>query len=75
VDNEKEIERANSYRDMMNLWAFKDLYSEIEEIRKVSLESAISSATIESVYEARGKVKGIDQLLSTIEHITSFQKI
>lgn len=75
MDNEKEIERANSYRDMMNLWAFKDLYSEIEEIRKVSLESAISSATIESVYEARGKVKGIDQLLSTIEHITSFQKI
>lgn len=71
--NEEElaqaIEKANSYRDMLKLWAWKDLYMTIQEIRKSALEQAVFSNEIENVQVQRGKVKAIDEILGSIDFI------
>jgi|WetSurMetagenome_2_1015567.scaffolds.fasta_scaffold662027_3 hypothetical protein len=66
----KAIERAESYRSMMNTWAFKDFQENIlKEHRQQALEVAISASTIEGVQINRGKVLEIDSILSELDSI------
>ena len=38
IDKKKAIERANSYREMMNSWAWKDFVSLLESIQKEGID-------------------------------------
>lgn len=68
-DKAKEIERANSYRQMMTNWAWKDFEKELETIRQDALEMAIVSTNLENVYIQRGIVKCIDSIKSNVGSI------
>jgi len=38
IDKKKAIERSNSYREMMNSWAWKDFVSLLESIQKEGID-------------------------------------
>lgn len=66
----KAIERAESYRAMMNLWSWKDFEQNVlKEHRQQALEVAISSSTIEGVQINRGKVLEVDSIFSELDSI------
>ena len=65
----KAIERANAYRQMMDLWAWKDFLNFIREVRQSSLESAIEMKDISEIQIARGKVKCIDEIFGELDYI------
>lgn len=68
-DQKKAIERANSYRQMMELWAWKDFFKFIEDLRREALESAIEKDSIKDVQVQRGIVKAVDKIQSEIDYI------
>ena len=68
-DKAKAIERANSYRQMMDLWAWKDLQSFLESTRTAALESAVISDEIKDIQMWRGYVKCLDSINSHIGYI------
>lgn len=78
-DNEKAkaIERANSYRDMCNLWAWKDLVRIIEEEKIASVTRCDSIPTKEMslslVSEERGIRKGLNKILSEVGYILQYK--
>lgn len=41
LDKRKAIERANSYRDMLNLWAWKDLMGQIRDEKDARIEKLL----------------------------------
>jgi len=71
----KAIERAESYKSMMNTWAWKDFEQNVlKEHRQQALEVAISSSTIEGVQINRGKVLEIDSIFSDLDSIIGGNK-
>lgn len=72
--DEKEIERANSYRQMFEQWAWKDLSRIIDEVRNQAFQDAIYASEISKVQECRGIVKGIDSILGEINYIVGERK-
>lgn len=69
MSDEKAIERASSYRQMMSNWAWKDLESVFDTIRQDALESGINSESMEKVYIQKGIVKCVDRIKSEISAI------
>lgn len=65
----KAIERANSYRDMMNSWAWKDFEEIMKSERQAALERGISASDLKDVQINRGFVQCVDSLQSEIESI------
>lgn len=71
----KAIERANAYREMMNLWAWKDLMNELEGIRQDAL-MVIDAVPFEQnaalvIAESRGERRGLQKLLNRIDFVLS----
>lgn len=70
--NTKAIERAESYRSMMNMWAWKDFQDNVlKDHRQQALEVAITSSAIEGVQLNRGKVLEIDSIFSELDSIVN----
>lgn len=69
MSDPKDIERANSYRQMMSIWAWKDFEKELETIRQDALEMAIISTDLQQVYIQRGIVKCIDSIKASVGSI------
>ena len=66
----RAIERASSYRNMMDSWAWKDFHgSVLKEIRQEALEKAIVAETMDQVQMARGYVKCLDSIESQLGYI------
>lgn len=69
----KAIERANAYRDMMNMWAWKDLMVIFEGIKNQAFNvvdnTSIEELTVSKIAEAKGIRKGLDALISEINMI------
>lgn len=65
-DRRRAIERANSYREMMDLWAWKDFQSILKQHRSSAIQSITSfdasSANLCQVGEIRGALKELDQI-------------
>ena len=59
-DQAVKIERANSYRDMMNSWAWKDLMIVMAQEKKQQIENILSLGSKGDLDFARGFVKGLD---------------
>lgn len=75
TDRKKAIERANAYREMMNLWAWKDLMNELQEIKSDSA-LVIDAVPLDQnaqlvIAESRGERKGLQKLLNRIDYIVS----
>ena len=70
MSDAKSIERANSYRQMMDSWAWKDFEANILNAKRIdALEKAIFSTTMEDVQLERGKVKCVDAIKADIGYI------
>lgn len=65
----KAIERANSYRDMMRSWAWKDFEELMKGERQSALERGISASDLKDVQLNRGFVQCIDSLQAELESI------
>lgn len=63
-ENAKRIERANSYRDMINSWAWKDLMVIAEEKKSEILEKMFMSDDIDvkKVNFAKGYKAALDDI-------------
>ena len=72
-DDKKAIERANSYREMMNLWAWKDFVNEVELLRAASANTIDTVVLDENapmvIAEARGERKGLSKILTIASQI------
>lgn len=69
TDKAKAVERANSYRQMMELWAWKELELFLENERKSALELAIVSEDLKDIQVNRGKVQQLDSIKSHLGYI------
>lgn len=69
MSDSKSIERANSYRQMMSVWAWTDFSILLDTIRQDALESAINSTDLTQVYIQRGIVKCVDKIRGEIGFI------
>ena len=65
----KKIERANSYREMMGTWAWKDFVQVLKELRQSNLEAVIFVDSVEAIQLARGQVKSVDTILANVGYI------
>lgn len=68
-DKAKAIERANSYRQMMESWAWKDFSEVARERRSAALEKALNAVSMDEVQQARGAVRFHDSLMSELDFI------
>jgi hypothetical protein len=73
MEKSKAIERANSYRQMVGLWAWKDFEKEILEIeneasRKIDTVVLDQNAGM-VIAEARGERKSLQKLYDRINYI------
>ncbi len=66
-DNAAAIEKANSYRMMMELWAWKDFQKFLNDERSLALESLLMK---ESDID-RGRVRQIDSIKAQLAYIVS----
>ncbi len=71
--NTKAIERAESYRSMFNMWAWKDFTEILRNERQTALEQAVVASKIEDVNVYRGIVRCIDSLMSELDSIVNAQ--
>ena len=62
-------QKAVSYQQMMDMWAWKDFSVFLEEERKSALELAVDSDDIKNVQLNRGKVKQLDAISSHVSSI------
>lgn len=74
----KSVERANSYRDMMGLWAWKDFESildwyEDQSFKDLKVLSSSSGYEFE-VGKLIGRMKVIDDLRDEVNRIISFSE-
>lgn len=69
MSDAKAIERANSYRMMMDQWAWKDFDLIMDDTRKNALEKAVFASSMEEVQIQRGIVKCIDSLKNDVGFI------
>jgi len=73
----KAVEKANSYREMCRLWAWKDLINSIDEIKKESVTRTDSYSTkdlsLVLIAEDRGIRKGLDRLLAEVDSILEYK--
>lgn len=69
--NKKEIERANAYRDMMNMWAWKDFMRVLENQREAIINDFVSSLDSEVLYVGilKGKMQQIDSIKLEVGYI------
>lgn len=65
----KSIERAESYKSMMNMWAWKDFMESLKFDRQTALEQAVVASKIEDVNVFRGKVMQLDSIFSELDSI------
>ena len=73
TDQEKAqaIERANSYRMMLDSWAWKDLWARIEEEKSGKLEALMTQEGSDDLDFTRGFVKAINWIKDEISFVTS----
>lgn len=69
TDRLKAIERANSYRQMMDLWAWKDFERFLDETRQSALEKGIKTKDSDERNDLRGIVLCIDSIKSELGYI------
>lgn len=65
-DNAAAIERANAYRDMTRLWAWKDLMARVEAEKKSKLDTLMTQKGTENLDFTRGFVSAINFLESEL---------
>ncbi len=68
-DRVKAVERANSYRQMMEQWAWKDFKSILDQTRQSALERGINASMIEETQVQKGFVKCIDSIYGELNFI------
>lgn len=73
TERKKKVERANAYREMMNLWAWKDLMNELKEIRE-DAALVIDAVPLDQnaqlvIAESRGERRGLQKLQNRIDYI------
>lgn len=68
-DTAKAIERANSYRQMMDLWAWKDFEKYLDETRQNALETGIRTKDNDERNNLRGIVLCVDSIKSELGYI------
>lgn len=73
TDQEKAeaIQKANSYLQMFELWAWQDFSLFLESERKSALESAVNSDELKDIQKWRGYVKCLDSIQGHLGYITS----
>ena len=73
--NEKEIkqseDRANAYRNMMELWAWKDFMKNIVGKEKADAFEAFKSMSEPSLFQA-GQLQGVAVAMDRIESAVSY---
>lgn len=77
-DKAKSIERANSYRQMFELWAWKDLVREIEEMKK-DARNGIENIDVDKINSNRtaeyiGFMKAFSKIENHLGYVTSEQR-
>jgi hypothetical protein len=74
-EDAKRIERSNAYRQMMDLWAWKDFQLNVlDETRREALEAAIISEELKDIQVQRGIVKGVDSIMAQVDFIVDGAK-
>ena len=74
MDNPAQaVERANSYRIMMESWSWKDFQKFMEEERRTALEMAIHADDIRDIQVQRGIVKAFDSIQAHLGYILGVQ--
>lgn len=63
------IEKANAYRQMMELWAWKDYQRFLDEMRKSALEMAINSEDLKDIQVQRGIVRACDSITAELGYV------
>lgn len=69
--NKAAIERANAYRQMFEMWAWKDFKGILDELRKDALNSAIYASNMDEIHGQRGAVKILDRIESELGFMMS----
>lgn len=67
-DKEKEIDRANSYKQMFELWAWKDFQSFLEKIKVETVNDFIAFNEQRAVEFRAGEFKGVLTCLEKIRN-------
>lgn len=70
-DKSKAIEKANSYRQMMEFWAWKDFELFLQEQRRTALEMAVNSDELKDIQVQRGIVKCLNAIENHLGYILS----
>lgn len=66
-DKQKEIEKANSYKQMFALWAWQDFASTLAKIREDTVKEFLYMDWKESAQFKAGQCKGILECLNKIQ--------
>lgn len=74
-EKQKAIERANAYREMMGMWAWKDFWSLCETQQQNALNEfkAMDNPTFFQVGETKGRMAAIDKIEHEIAYILNAQ--
>lgn len=70
-DKARAIERANSYRQMFETFAWKDFELFLKEQRRTALEMAVNSDELKDIQVQRGIVRCLNEIESHIGYILS----
>ena len=76
-EDAKAIERANAYRQMCQMWAWKDLMKIVEDVKEETVSREDSYATkdlsLVLIAEDRGIRRGLNRLLSEVDSILEYK--
>lgn len=69
MNDQERIQKASSYRDMMNMWAWSDFQSFLMRERESALEFGINADDQKEVQMNRGKVRQLDAIQAELGFI------
>lgn len=73
-EQKEAIERSNSYRQMMEMSAWKEFSEFLDHVRNSALEIAIEGSKMEDVQVQRGVVKCVDTIRGELNYILNGDK-
>lgn len=74
MSDAKDLEKSGQYRQMMELWAWKDFQKFMDDLKQSSLNSAIICDDIKDVQLYRGYVKCLDSISSHLSYTLEVPK-
>lgn len=74
IDTKKRIEKANAYRDMTMMWAFKDLWSEVLKEKEDRLSQLMSKKGSDDLDITKGFVQATNFINDHIGYVLSGAK-